>query len=176
MLAARGRRYELVVVGGGSLMLLGLLQRPTRDIDVVALAEQGRYVSADPLPKELVQARDDVARTLGLAEDWINPGPAARLDFGLPAGFEARVETKSYGGLSLHIAGRFDQVCLKLYASVDQGPGSKHAQDLRALDPSPEELITAARWTREHDPSEAFQSQLLQALRHFGVEDHDVVL
>jgi hypothetical protein len=40
VLARRGEHFELVTIGGSSLMLLGVLARPTRDLDVVALAER----------------------------------------------------------------------------------------------------------------------------------------
>jgi hypothetical protein len=33
--------------------------------------------------------------------------------------------------------------------------------------------MTAARWARTHDPSEAFLDQLEQALEMFGITDHD---
>jgi len=56
------------------------------------------------------------------------------------------------------------------YATVDQGPG-KHESDLRALAPTPEELLAAARWTRTHDPSEGYRTVLEQVLAAFGVED-----
>lgn len=36
LLAARGVRYELVVVGGGNLILCGLITRPTtKDLDIL---------------------------------------------------------------------------------------------------------------------------------------------
>jgi hypothetical protein len=59
---------------------------------------------------------------------------------------------------------------LKLYAMVDQGAG-KHEADLRALVPTSDELLAAARWSRTHDPSEGFRGQLLDALAYLGVED-----
>lgn len=37
LLVERGLRYELYAVGGGALQLLGLIRRPTRDIDVTGL-------------------------------------------------------------------------------------------------------------------------------------------
>lgn len=70
-----------------------------------------------------------------------------------------------------HLLGRRDLIALKLYAAVDQGPDSKHVTDLRALGPTSEELLAAARWTRMHDPSEGFRTHLVQALAYFGVED-----
>lgn len=64
----------------------------------------------------------------------------------------------------------FDQIHFKLYATVDQGAG-KHEADLRALVPTPDELLAAARWTRTHDPSEGYRSVLERVLSAFGVED-----
>jgi hypothetical protein len=72
--------------------------------------------------------------------------------------------------LTVLFASRFDQVHFKLYATVDQGPG-KHETDLRALEPTEQELSASARWSMTHDPSEAYRSQLVQVLRIFAVED-----
>ena len=105
--------------------------------------------------------------------DWINVGPAALLDFGLPDGFAKRTVERRYGGLVLQLAGRRDQVFLKVYAAVDQGPSSKHFQDLVALSARREELLDAAEWTMTHDPSPGFRSELLKALAGLGVEDAD---
>ena len=101
-LAERGVTFEIVAVGGGSLLLLGLISRPTADLDVVAFIE-----------------------------------------------------------------------FLKLYAAVDQGPSSKHFQDLVALSPSRDELLDAARWAMTHDPSPGFRSELLKGMAGLGVEDAD---
>jgi hypothetical protein len=37
-----------------------------------------------------------------------------------------------------------------------------------------DELIGAARWAREHHPSEGFLSALREALSYFGVQDADL--
>lgn len=103
-----------------------------------------------------------------LEEDWLNGEPTSLLDFGLPAGFDERVITRRFGGLIVHLAGRKDQIFFKLYASVDQGPNSKHAVDLEKLAPSRSELVEAAAWCRTHDPSEGFAQQLELALQAFG--------
>jgi hypothetical protein len=86
----------------------------------------------------------------------------------------SRMQAEPYGpALTVHFASRLDQIHLKLYALVDQGPG-KHELDLRALEPARDELVAAARWTRTHDASPAFRDQLEQALRHLGVDDVDL--
>ena len=173
-LAARGQHYELVVVGGSALLALQLVDRTTKDVDVVALRQAGSLRKADPLPPDLIDARSRVASDFSLSEDWLNPGPASLMDAGLPAGFLRRVSTWDLGaGLTVHFASRLDQIHLKLYALVDQGLG-KHEGDLRALTPSREELIQAARWTRTHDPSPGFREMLERALHYLGVEDADL--
>jgi hypothetical protein len=173
-LEARHLEYELVAVGGSSLVLLGLITRATRDLDIVAVVKDGRYVGAGSLPQPLVDAVRDVGEVLGIGIDWLNAGPSALLDFGLPEGFAERAEVRSFGALTLRLASRVDQIYLKLYAAADQGPRSKHVDDLRALEPSHDELRGAAAWARTHDPSPAFREELLAALRLFGVGDGDV--
>lgn len=169
-----GSHYELVVVGGSALIALGFIARPTRDVDIVAVLSAGALTKADPLPKELVDARDRVARDFDLLENWLNPGPAGLMDFGLPDGFLERVETRQFPrALIVHFASRIDQIHFKLYAFADQ-EGGKHEQDLRALDPTREELVRAARWTRLHDPSEGFLQLLKKALANLGVADADL--
>ena len=125
----------------------------------------------DPLPEALIEAATRVALDFSLPRDWLNTGPSSLLDFGLPKGFESRLERRKYGSfLTTWLASRLDQIHFKLYAATDQGPG-KHEQDLRALDPSRNELLQAARWAITHDPSSAFRHELLEALVFLGVED-----
>lgn len=173
-LARASRSYELVVVGGSALLALGLISRPTRDVDVVALREADMLTKADPLPLALREAGDRVGRDFGLPQEWINSGPAALIDLGLPEGFLDRVETRRFGhALTVHFASRFDQIHFKLYALLDQGAG-RHEQDLRALNPTAHELVQAARWTRTHDPSAGFREMLAEALSYLGVPDADL--
>lgn len=173
-LAALGVRIEIVVIGGAALMALGLVDRTTSDIDVLAFGSTEGLKSANPLPGPLAVARDRVARDFELEPDWLNPGPADLLRFGLPDGFMERVETRGFGAaLTVHFAGRFDQIHFKLYALVDQGAG-RHEDDLRALKPTRKELLSGARWAMTHDPSEGFRGELLGALEHLGVQDADL--
>ena len=176
VLAHRHLSYELVAVGGSALLLLGLLDRPTRDLDILAVVEGGRYTTADPLPEPLAAAVRDVGEALGIGAGWVNAGPTGLLDLGLPDGFAGRVETRRYGALVLHVAGREDQIAFKLDAAVDQGPHSKHFQDLRQLGPTPEELVWAPRWSLTHDPSEGYRSGLLAAQSALGIENADAQL
>lgn len=170
LLADRGYHYEMVAVGGGGLLLLGHIIRPTKDLDLVALVDSSEFISANPLPSILHEASVEVGIALNLGKDWLNSGPAALFEMGLPEGFKSRMQTRSYGGgLTLHLAGRFDQICFKLYASVDQGPCSKHFADLKSLHPTEDELRDAGRWCVTHDVSEEFAITLKKALQNLGV-------
>ncbi len=113
---------------------------------------------------------------LGIEEAWLSEGPAGLLDFGLPEGFAGRTHVRVFGPLRVHLASRVDQICLKLYAAVDQGPQSRHFEDLDRLRPAREELRFAARWATTHDLSEGFRDGLLAALAALGVEDAESLL
>jgi hypothetical protein len=170
-----GEEYELVVVGGSALLALGLVERPTRDVDVLGLRSGQRVRSADPLPGPLVVARDRVARDFAVPMTWLNNGPASMFDFGMPDGFEERLERVVYGpSLTVAFASRLDQVHLKLYAAVDHNGPGKHLADLEALNPTSQELVQAARWTRTHDNSEGHLQLLVAALAYFNIQDADL--
>jgi hypothetical protein len=172
LLAERGCSYEIVVVGGSALLLLGIVERPTHDLDVLAVVDDGEYVSAQPLPSELGDAARDVAARLGLESDWLNGVVSAQLKTGLPPGFRNRVETRSYGALVVHVAGRLDQIYLKLYAAVDHSGRGKHVDDLRRLVPSRQELLDAADWVRGQDNIFLeLPSLLTDTLRILGMSD-----
>lgn len=128
-----------------------------------------------PLPKPLVAARDRVARDFDLPDDWLNSKAAHdMLRLGLPDGFMERLTRREFGpSLVVRYASRVDQIHFKLHATVDRG-GGKHLADLRALDPTPDELVAAARWARTHDPSEGFLGVLTEVLSYFGVDDADL--
>ena len=166
-------RFNLVVCGGTALLAAGLVLRTTRDVDVVALMDdQGVLLDPAPLPLMLVVAAREVAVDLGLPEDWLNNGPSSGegglFRMGLPEGFVKRLTWKNIGEkLTVGFISRYDQIHFKLYAAVDQS-GGYHADDLRQLTPTDEELLAAARWTRTHDSSEGYLVVLRWFLREFG--------
>ena len=170
LLEERGEAIGVLIIGGGSLLLLGVVERPTADVDVVGFPSATGYARADVLPDFLMTAVREVGDALGLGDSWFDTGPAGLVDFGLPPGLERRVTVRSYGGLEVHLPAREDLVCFKLYAAVDQGERSKHFADLRSLTPTPGQLLSAARWTRTHDPSPAFRGELQRILSLLGVE------
>lgn len=177
LLAARGLHYEVVLVGGGNLILREFIPRPTtKDLDILGARTPDGVAQIRPVPEPLRDAVIDVGRAFGLADDWLNTGPDSLLDLGLPDGFVERLERRDYGGLVAWLAGRFDMVCFKLYAAVDQGHRSRHFQDLRDLEPGHDDLLAAARWAMSHDPSPGFRSLLVETLRALDMEDADAPL
>ncbi len=78
LLEAKGKTVRIVIVGGASLNLAGLVDRATDDVDVIARAKEDEggpmLIPPDPMPDALMAAVQRVAR-----------------DFGLPSGVE-------YGG------------------------------------------------------------------------------
>jgi hypothetical protein len=155
VLAARGHTSDLVLVGGAALLLRGSVSRPTKDGDIVGERRpDGTIARLDHLPPDLARAAADVARAYGLADDWLNLGPASLLDGPLPAGFEERLSLVEFGALRLWVAGREDLLALKLWAAADRWPApGRHLTDLEALEPTADELRSAAAWTRLRDPS-----------------------
>lgn len=166
LLGDRGLTFEIVVVGGGGLLLLGVIDRPTKDLDALALVEGGEYRLARPLPKDLREAVEDTAAALDLPKDWLNPGPTDQLKQGLPPGFHDRIARHAFGGLIVHLAGRYDRICFKLYAAADSAPASKHVQDLIALDPSADEMRDAAAWVKEQDVGVEFAAFVDSVIAH----------
>ena len=166
-------QVNLVVCGGSSLIITGLISRTTTDVDILAFAKlvgPGRVliIPADTLSQELVESAKEVARDLGLSEKWLNNMPHEEANFGLPIGFEERLQSHPYGEvLTIYFIGRLDQIHFKLHAAVDQGMG-RHVNDLLALNPTPAEMELAARWVLTQDAGVQFPDILKQALRKIG--------
>jgi len=172
---AQTEPVRLVICGGSALIATGLRQRTTRDVDIVALTNSTAHlVSPDPLPDFLLAAAKQVARDLGLFDDWLNNGPSSGegglYQMGLPEGIAERLTAQEYGSrLIVYFIGRLDQIHFKLYAAADQRDGT-HLTDLRALTPTDVELETAARWAMTHDVSDGFKKVLKDTLRELGHE------
>ncbi len=169
VLADRGQVFDVVVIGGGGLQLLGVITRPTRDLDLVAVRHEDTLVSVEAgLPAALGDAVDAVARVLSLDPAWMNGGPSFVLRLGLPDGFLARCQRRQYAALGVSLASRVDQIHLKLYAAADDRPDGKHHRDLQRLAPTEDELRQAAQWARSHDPSPGFATMVEGVFQSFG--------
>lgn len=172
LLEADSRRIGVVVIGGAALNLLGIVARPTRDVDIIALAAspgQPRVLVRPPrpLPDILTKAIRQVAKDFGLPGDWMNGEPAGQWDVGLPEGFGERVEWRTYGGLDVGIADRIDLIFFKLEATADQpSSDSRHFRDLVALNPSENEWALATAWVREKNVGSEYQTIVDRVIAH----------
>ncbi|MEI8234155.1 MAG: hypothetical protein WCH57_05660 [Verrucomicrobiota bacterium] len=173
LMASRQRpQLHLVVCGGSALIALQLVARTTKDVDVLATIEDHHLVCARPLPDWLLNDAGDVRQELRLPEKWLNDGPADPDLFrlGLPEGVLERLHTREFSScLKIGFIDRVDQIHLKLYAAADIG--GQHFSDLRKLQPTPEELLTAARWTFTQDPSEGFLDAVTRVFNALGHAD-----
>lgn len=160
LLAAQGEREAIVIAGGASLSLLGIVERTTTDVDVIArVRKEGngspRLRKAEPLPSSLERAVRTVARDFGLDETWLNTGVGKQWSQGLPPGLTGELIWHNYGGgLEVGLVGRRGLIALKLFAAVDRGADSVHFQDLLRLAPSDAELTEARTWVLTQDASE----------------------
>ena len=175
LLAAEGMEFGIVVLGGAALNLLGIVERTTRDVDVLAITSSTlgdgllSLTPPEPLPEPLKRAIDRGARDFRLPEDWVDTTMGLQLQTCLPPGLERRIHWSRYGGLVVGLVDRYDLIYFKLYAAADSGgPASVHYQDLIALSPSSIELQEAATWVRKQDPSAGFSiilEQVMERLR-----------
>lgn len=185
LLESRGIELDLVLIGGGALLLRDLISRPTQDMDIVAIVYRGRFrVVRKPLPDPVVRAIREVGTALDLPhaprddKDWLNPGPSFLLKLGLPPGFRTRVETRTFGSLTVRIAARIDLISLKLWAATDASRGARRTvdiDDLKTLSPALPELRTAVAWCKRKDGrTEYFATDVIPVLAQLGVDPAEV--
>src|SRR3989339_1627147 len=114
-LARKGVRFEATIIGGAALIALGLIDRPTRDVDCL-----------DPeIPDPVKAASQAFAKeyrgvNAPLKEDWLNNGPRSLVD-DLPAGWRSRLQSLfTQGGIVIRTLGRSDLLLTKLFAYCDR--------------------------------------------------------
>jgi hypothetical protein len=163
---ARAKPETVVICGGAALLSLGYISRRTKDVDVLAgVHPVDGLVDPRPFSSALKQAVEEVAKALGLPSNWFNAGPADQVMAGLPEGFLSRLQRREYGShLIVFLPDRYDLIHLKLFAGVDQGPG-RHWSDLKALNPTHDEMLAAARWVLGQDAGEVFPGVVRDVLR-----------
>ena len=137
------------VVSGTALNLLRVVERATRDVDVIATGSPEpdgppRDIRPpEPLPKALTDAVATVARDLGLPPDWMNTTVAGQWQTGMYA------------------------------AADDTPPVSRHFADLWAVRPTAEELAAARAWISEtQDPTPTMAATLERVTAHVLAADH----
>ncbi len=163
--------YALLICGGSALSLAGLVDRPTRDVDVLGLVRGTEEASlvAELLPEEVSRAAQWVAADLNLPGDWLNDSALAIHGLGLPAGIVKRAHQLEFGPcLAVYVIGRQDQVALKLYAALDRQKGRRHLQDLDTIAPTPAEMEFAVHWLLNRKTSPEFRRAIRKIAEALG--------
>lgn len=182
LLDAECETFAIVVLGGAALNLLGVVDRVTRDVDIIAFgipadARPPRDIvpPTDPLPAALRRAADIVGRDLRLPADWLNAESALQWSQGLPPGLADRITWRHYGtgatGLWVGLVDPYDLTFFKLFAAVDDATTrSRHYRDLLALSPDSATLAAATDWVRGQDASPEFADVLDRMVTHLRRE------
>lgn len=171
---------DWVVCGGAALGLQELQDRPTRDVDVLGQWNEAvlDVTGIETFPDEMVacikRVVDNHPELAGMGPNWINLGPRALVQAGLPEGFSDRLHALRIGNrLTLHLLGRQDLMALKLYAAADEhGPRQEiHFADLKGLAPTFEELDWAVDWLRTLRDFEEKRPVVKHVIERLGYED-----
>ena len=137
-LTDRSLTLEAVVIGGAALALLGVIDRQTRDFDILQPQLTEAQLSAAQGFAEHLKAQGTE-----LAEDWLNNGPIEVTAL-LPEGWRERLQPLFNGNaLRLTTLGRADLLKTKLFALCDRGTD---LTDCLALAPTPQELKEVVPW------------------------------
>lgn len=142
-LKTRGLRLEAIATGGSALALMGVIQRETRDCDLIEPELSREIQAASTAFAEALRDCGEILR-----DDWLNNGPAS-LGPLLPAGWRHRIQPIFEGeALRLWALGRPELILSKLFALCDRG---LDLGDCLALRPSMEELAEAVPWLAAQD-------------------------
>lgn len=173
---------EWLICGGTALVVQGLAQRATRDVDVITGWRSAalELVPLREFPPSVERAIDRVAEAHPeLRRDsnrWVNLGPRRLIEAGLPHGCLDRLEPLVLGAhLTLHLPSRIDLLALKLFAAADpQGKRQQaHQADFVALAATEAELRFAIDWILTiPDPNHSLRAELRSVLLDIGHDDH----
>jgi hypothetical protein len=142
-LTSRRLRFEGVAIGGAALVVLDVIQRATRDIDLLETE----------IPAAISKAASEFASKYGLSEHWFNAGPADLLRY-LPSSWKTDLQPL-YSGMSLNLKtlSRINIIRTKFWAMCDR---MRDVDDLIAIAPSDDEIEIALEWVRPLDANPAW--------------------
>lgn len=142
-LANQNLSFEAVIIGGAALVLLNVIERATRDCDV--LVPQLSIPIATAATAFAKETQDTLSP---LDSDWLNNGPSS-LTKVLPPDWSERLEIVFTGkALILKSLGRSDMLLSKLFALCDRGTD---LIDCLALKPTRTELNDSLEWLKSQD-------------------------
>lgn len=159
-LARRDLELEAVVVGDAALCLLGIVDRATRDVDVLR----------PELPALVQEAAREFARMRQeqgdeLQDNWLNNGPVS-LAGDLSEGWETRtIEVFRGSAVILWTLGRTDLLGSKLCALCDRGIDLQYCL---AMAPTRDELAEIEPWLVKQDANEEWPQHVRAVLEDLG--------
>jgi Nucleotidyltransferase of unknown function (DUF6036) len=140
-LQKRQIEFSAIAIGGAALSILQIIDRGTRDLDLLASV----------IPDEVAFAARDFARLHALAENWLNNGPSS-LEKDLPPHWRKDIQPLYQGqNLKLWTLSRIDLIRTKFWAMCDR---MRDLDDLIAIAPTLEELEIAVKWVKPLDGNE----------------------
>ena len=142
-LAERSLVLEAIATGGAALALLGIINRETRDCDLIEPELSPTVLDASRAFAVGLREQGEILR-----DDWLNNGPAS-LGPLLPDGWRKRLQLIHQGkAIRLWSLGRPELLLAKLWALCDRG---LDLGDCLALQPSAMELALAEVWVVAQD-------------------------
>ena len=147
----------LLICGGASLILQGVISRDTQDVDVL-------HPVIDPILTDDITA---VAKSLEISTDWVNNGPISLINE-LPMGWQDRT-IPVYQGKALTVTslGRHEMILTKAFAFCDRG---RDREDLLKLNVTPDELASARLWVQDRDANPQWPEWVRDQLTQFAKE------
>jgi hypothetical protein len=141
-LKEKSLKFDAVIIGGGALIIMSVIDRKTKDIDCL-----------DPeIPTAIKKASQDFSRLRReflLDENWLNNGPVT-LKRELPSEWQMRLQELYVGeALKLKGLGRNDLIKSKLFAYCDRT--NPDYDDLIKLCPTLQELNNSIEWVKYRD-------------------------
>jgi len=137
-LTSKRLRFEGVAIGGAALVVLDVIQRSTRDVDLLE----------EEIPEAISKAASEFANLHGLSEQWFNAGPADLMR-NLPSNWKTDLQ-QLYSGksLTLRTLSRINIIRTKFWAMCDR---MRDVDDLIAISPTDEEIEIAIHWVSPLD-------------------------
>lgn len=151
-LSENDEEFEMIIIGGGALVLLGIISRSTRDIDCLS----------PEIPAKIKKLSEEFAKNSGLSlnKDWLNNGPQSIVN-DLSPGWRDRLQLAFKGeSITLHTLSRIDLIKTKISAMCARG---SDLNDVINLKPTLSELTETRSWLLSFDNNDQKWSKIVDS-------------
>lgn len=160
--------FDIVVCGSMAMILQGLIDRRTTDIDIIGLLKESDgdvRIEMQALERAFLDARQRVATFFDAPKTWLSVQARTLLQNGLPEDLVERAEVRSYGRmLNILLPCRLDLVTLKMWGAV--GRGQPDIEDLIEMEPTVEEVECGIAFCLEKGTDRKKLSDVLKEIGH----------